>query len=194
MFVSLVFFFKKWAGKKGQENKIYMHKTEGKQFWYLFSIQSTKNEKCSLVKWSENQNLVSEKKDMWKFLRNIWGEKYFISCVRTSFVMCGIRRKKWRREKMWMCEREFSPGENKRVNLEKMSNDTMFSPRESGKDFSSLLVWNKVKKKIVQMCENWVDIVFLCVFVGKKNKSSKTQEWKWRVVILSYEIFSIIRF
>lgn len=41
---------------------MYMHETEGKQSFYLFSIQSTKNEKCSFVKQSEQQNVVSKKK------------------------------------------------------------------------------------------------------------------------------------
>lgn len=88
MFSLSIIFFSCELKKKGQENNMYMHETEGKQSFYLFSIQSTKNEKCSFVKKkSEQQNVVSKKK---RTCEN-WWEKH----LRRKFVLFHT----WKREK-----------------------------------------------------------------------------------------------
>lgn len=82
------YFFQLWAKKKGQENNMYMHETEGKQSFYLFSIQSTKKLKVLICKKkSEQQNVVSKKK---RTCEN-WWEKH----LRRKFVLFHT----WNREK-----------------------------------------------------------------------------------------------
>lgn len=100
MFSLSIIFFNCELKKKGQENNMYMHETEGKQSFYLFSIQSTKKLKVLICKKKVNNKMWwVKKKDVWKLMREAFEEKIcFISHVKSW--------KKWRREKTWKCESE----------------------------------------------------------------------------------------
>lgn len=172
------YFFQLWAKKKGQENNMYMHETEGKQSFYLLSIQSTKNEKCSFVKQSEQQNVVSKKKGRVETdERSIWGENLFYF---TREIVKKVEEGK--DVKVWK-QRGFSPGENKRVNWEKMSwGKGKVKKKFMIKKWFCSNVW-KLSGNKIRKC--FSVFYFLCLW-ERKTKLIKQKDWKWRGVILSY--------
>lgn len=173
------YFFQLWAKKKGQENNMYMHETEGKQSFYLFSIQSTKKLKVLICKKKVNNKMwwVKKKGRVKTDERNIWGENLFYF---TREIVKKVEEGK--DVKVWK-QRGFSPGENKRVNWEKMSwGKWNVKKRFMIKKWFCWNVW-KLSGNKIRKC--FSVFYFLCLW-ERKTKLIKQKDWKWRGVILSY--------
>lgn len=174
------YFFQLWAKKK-RTGEQYVYAWNWGETIILFILYSKYKKLkvliCKKKKVNNKMWWVKKKGRVKTDERNIWGENLFYF---TREIVKKVEEGK--DVKVWK-QRGFSPGENKRVNWEKMSwGKWNVKKKFMIKKWFCSNVW-KLSGNKIRKC--FSVFYFLCLW-ERKTKLIKQKDWKWRGVILSY--------